>query len=254
MLPVSVAAPPAMRLGVICTFVSVGGTPWTVTAVGVLSVPSLAVIVRGPERIALTGRNGAGKTTLLRTIVGEIPPVSGQAKAAVPVRYLPQRLDILDPALTVVQNVARAAPDATGNQIRARLARFLFRGSGADQVAGTLSGGERFRAVLAALLLAQPPPQLLLLDEPTNNLDMASARQLSEALSCYQGALLVASHDVPFLRSIGISRWLGLSRDGRLREIDPALALLVRLPCRGRAGAPRSADSVLRRCTARTGT
>ena len=77
------------------------------------------------------------------------------------------------------------------------------------------------RTVLAALLLAQPPPQLLLLDEPTNNLDMASARQLSEALSCYQGALLVASHDVPFLRSIGISRWLRLSRDGRLRESDP---------------------------------
>jgi ATPase subunit of ABC transporter with duplicated ATPase domains len=75
--------------------------------------------------------------------------------------------------------------------------------------------------VLAALLLAQPPPQLLLLDEPTNNLDMASVRQLSEALSCYQGALLVASHDVPFLRSIGISRWLRLSRDGRLREGDP---------------------------------
>jgi ATPase subunit of ABC transporter with duplicated ATPase domains len=50
---------------------------------------------------------------------------------------------------------------------------------------------------------------------------MASARQLSEALSCYQGALLVASHDVPFLRSIGISRWLRLSRDGRLRESDP---------------------------------
>ena len=88
-------------------------------------------------------------------------------------------------------------------------------------MAGTLSGGERFRAVLAALLLADPPPQLLLLDEPTNNLDMASVRQLSQALSCYHGALVVVSHDVPFLHSIGITRWLRLDRDGRLTAIDP---------------------------------
>ena len=177
------------------------------------------LVVRGPERIALTGRNGAGKTTLLRTIVGEIPPVSGEAKAAVGVRYLPQRLDILDPGLTVVQNVARAAPAATGNQIRAQLARFLFRGRRADQRAGTLSGGELFRAALATLLLAQPAPQLLLLDEPTNNLDLASVRQLAGALRSYQGALIVASHDVPFLRDLGLTRWLRIERE--LADIDP---------------------------------
>jgi ATPase subunit of ABC transporter with duplicated ATPase domains len=72
--------------------------------------------------------------------------------------------------------------------------------------------------VLAALLLAQPPPHLLVLDEPTNNLDMASVRQLSQALSCYRGALIVASHDVPFLRSIGITRWLRLDRQGRASD------------------------------------
>jgi ATPase subunit of ABC transporter with duplicated ATPase domains len=103
--------------------------------------------------------------------------------------------------------------------VRARLARFLFRGPRADQPVGTLSGGERFRATLAALLLAEPPPQLLLLDEPTNNLDMASSRQLAQALAAYRGALLVASHDLPFLRSIGITRWLRL--EGRLTGIDP---------------------------------
>jgi len=117
--------------------------------------------------------------------------------------------------------VAAAAPAASVNEVRAGLARFLFRGSRAGEAAGTLSGGERFRAVLASLLLAQPPPQLLLLDEPTNNLDMASVRQLTQALSCYEGALVVASHDVPFLRSIGITRWLRLERDGRLAAIDP---------------------------------
>ena len=177
------------------------------------------VLVRGPERIALVGRNGAGKTTLLRTITGEIPAVSGEVKVSVPVRCLPQRLDVLDPGLTVVRNVARAAPAATENQIRAQLARFLFRGRRADQQAGTLSGGELFRATLASLLLAEPAPQLLLLDEPTNNLDMASMRQLSGALRSYQGAMIVASHDVPFLRELGLTRWLRL--DGTLTEIDP---------------------------------
>ncbi|MFJ8297373.1 ABC-F family ATP-binding cassette domain-containing protein [Streptomyces sp. NPDC094447] len=171
--------------------------------------------LRGPERIALVGRNGAGKTTLLRTIAGELEPLSGETEARVPLRFLPQRLDLLDDGLSVVENVARFAPSATGNTIRARLARFLFRGARADQAVGTLSGGERFRATLAALLLAEPAPQLLMLDEPTNNLDMASVRKLTAALDAYEGALIVASHDVSFLESLGITRWLLL--DGALR-------------------------------------
>lgn len=173
--------------------------------------------LRGPERIALVGRNGAGKTTLLRTIAGELEAVEGEALAHVPLRFLPQRLDVLDEELTVAENVARFAPDATNNRIRARLARFLFKGARADQRAATLSGGERFRATLAALLLAEPAPQLLMLDEPTNNLDMASVKQLATALESYEGALIVASHDVPFLESIGITRWLLL--DGEMKEI-----------------------------------
>ncbi|MBW8793952.1 MAG: ABC-F family ATP-binding cassette domain-containing protein [Streptomyces sp.] len=176
--------------------------------------------LRGPERIALIGRNGAGKTTLLRTVAGELAPVAGEARAHVPMRFLPQRLDVLDDERTVTENVARFAPDAGNNRIRARLARFLFRGARADQKAGTLSGGERFRAALAALLLAEPAPQLLMLDEPTNNLDMASVRQLTTALESYAGALIVASHDLPFLESIGITRWL-LMADGELTGTTP---------------------------------
>jgi ATPase subunit of ABC transporter with duplicated ATPase domains len=179
------------------------------------------LIVRGPERIALTGPNGSGKTTLLRAIAGlaERPGVTVRLGAMV--GYLPQRLDILDDSLSVVDNVRSAAPAASVNEVRASLARFLFRGPRAERLAGMLSGGERFRAVLAALLLAQPAPQLLLLDEPTNNLDMASVRQLSQALEGYRGALLIASHDVPFLRSAGITRWLRLDRDAGLAEIGP---------------------------------
>jgi ATPase subunit of ABC transporter with duplicated ATPase domains len=176
--------------------------------------------LHGPERIALIGRNGAGKTTLLRTIAGELRPVAGEATAHVPLRFLPQRLDVLDDTLSVAENVARFAPDATNNRIRARLARFLFRGTRADQKAATLSGGERFRAALAALMLAEPAPQLLMLDEPTNNLDMASVRRLTTALESYEGALIVASHDLPFLESLGITRWL-LLEEGELRETTP---------------------------------
>ena len=179
------------------------------------------LIVRGPERIALTGPNGAGKTTLLRAIAGLAPLPGVGVRLGAVVGYLPQRLDVLDDSLTVVDNVREAAPAASVNEVRASLARFLFRGDRADRVAGTLSGGERFRAVLAALLLAQPAPQLLLLDEPTNNLDLASVRQLSQALDGYRGAIVVASHDLPFLRSAGITRWLRLDREAGLTAIEP---------------------------------
>ncbi|MGD9483227.1 ATP-binding cassette domain-containing protein [Streptomyces sp. TRM70308] len=175
--------------------------------------------VHGPERIALVGANGAGKSTLLRTVAGLLPPAAGDVRAHVPLRMLPQRLDVLDASLSVAANAAQFAPGAGDNRVRAQLARFLFRQARADQLVGTLSGGERFRATLAALLLAEPAPQLLLLDEPTNSLDLTSVAQLTAALESYEGALIVAGHDVPFLHSLGITRWLRL--DGELREVAP---------------------------------
>ncbi|HEY2575076.1 MAG TPA: ATP-binding cassette domain-containing protein, partial [Streptosporangiaceae bacterium] len=181
--------------------------------------PEATLQLQGPERVALTGPNGAGKSTLLHTITGEFPVQSGEVRLSVPARLLPQRLDILDGAATIADNVARFAPQASVNAIRANLARMLFPGSRADQVVATLSGGELFRAALAALLLADPAPRLLMLDEPTSNLDLASVRCLTEALHCYRGALLVASHDLPFLRELGLTRWLRLGAG--LSDIDP---------------------------------
>ncbi|HEY3002719.1 MAG TPA: ATP-binding cassette domain-containing protein, partial [Kribbellaceae bacterium] len=178
------------------------------------SGPVGSLELRGPERVALAGPNGAGKSTLLNTVAGLLEPVSGTASVAVPLRYLPQRLDVLDDELSVVDNLAVLAPDTDNNTRRARLARFLFRGAAADQPVSTLSGGERFRATLAALLLADPPPQLLLLDEPTNNLDLASVDQLAGALDSYNGALIIASHDVAFLNRLGVTRWLHLDDAG----------------------------------------
>jgi ATPase subunit of ABC transporter with duplicated ATPase domains len=156
-------------------------------------------------------------------IAGELAPASGTIRLGVDgMRYLPQRLDLIDGTRSVLDNVRAHAPVATDNELRARLARFQFRGDRVEQAAGTLSGGERFRATLAALLSAQPPPQLLLLDEPTNNLDLASVGQLERALDAYRGALIVASHDLPFLRRIAVTRWLALDRANGLVDLDAA--------------------------------
>ncbi len=171
---------------------------------------SLSII--GPERIALIGANGAGKTTLLRAIAAAGPRL--------PWRYLPQRLDIFQPELSVVDNVSLVAPGVAPGQIRARLARLLFRGADADVEAGALSGGEQLRAALAMMVLAEPTPRLLMLDEPTNNLDLSALAALTQALAGFEGALVIASHDVAFLHEIGATRWLELSADG-LDEVDP---------------------------------
>ncbi|GAA2852121.1 ABC-F family ATP-binding cassette domain-containing protein [Nonomuraea rubra] len=189
---------------------------------GLFAGEGLELIVRGPERIALTGPNGAGKSTLLRMISGDLEPEGGTARRADGrVAYLSQRLDLLDLDRTVAENLAAAAPGMASAERMNLLARFLFRGQRAHLPVGVLSGGERLRATLACVLCAEPAPQLLLLDEPTNNLDLVSVAQLESALAAYEGAFVVVSHDERFLAEIGIERWLELS-GGRLLETGPS--------------------------------
>lgn len=164
----------------------------------------------GPERVALVGNNGIGKTMLLRSLVSEVPAAR-----------LPQGLAVFDEDATVVENVVVAAPGTPITEVRTRLARFLFRGRRADATVRTLSGGERVRAALAMALLADPPPQLLVLDEPTDNLDVASKDHLASAIRSFRGALVVVSHDEPFLDDIGVTRRLELTDTG-LARVDTA--------------------------------
>ncbi|WP_436535287.1 ABC-F family ATP-binding cassette domain-containing protein [Actinoplanes sp. HUAS TT8] len=174
--------------------------------------------IRGPERIALVGPNGAGKSTLMRLITGAQAPDAGTVtRADGRVAYLSQRLDLLDPARTVLENLTAWAPALTDAERMNLLARFLFRGTRAHLPVRVLSGGERLRATLACVLFGEPAPQLLLLDEPTNNLDLDSVGQLEAALAAYRGAFVVVSHDERFLAEIGITRRLRLA-DGRLSE------------------------------------
>ncbi|HJY68361.1 MAG TPA: ATP-binding cassette domain-containing protein [Streptosporangiaceae bacterium] len=184
----------------------------------------------GPGRTGLIGVNGSGKSTLLRLIAGELRPGSGTVRTDGDVGYLPQDITLgTHHSVSDLLGIS-AARDALHAVEAGETGEEAFAAVGDDWdveerarawLDRTLSGGERFRAVLAALLLAQPAPQLLLLDEPTNNLDLASVRQLSQALEGYRGAILIASHDLPFLRSAGITRWLRLDREAGLTATEP---------------------------------
>lgn len=174
------------------------------------------LILSGPEHLRITGANGSGKTTLLEAIAH-----AGEADYLSPVQpayrvdyciegaYIPQRIS-LDPKLTLLQCVQQSNPGVSEQHLRDQLARLLFRRESVHHKTGELSGGERFRAAVAQVLLADPVPQLLMLDEPTNNLDISSVDWLVQALGAYTGALIVVSHDEDFCRRIRIDRTLAL--------------------------------------------
>lgn len=216
----------SVRIELPATRVPTGRTVLTLRPVGpdeVTAAPLRDVVVRGPERIALTGPNGAGKTTLLREVLGlptRVEPVARLVGRIDEIGHLPQRIE-LDGDLTILETVRAAAPTVPPQQVRASLARFLFRGALAERRVAGLSGGERFRVALASVLLADPAPQLVVLDEPTNSLDVDSVDQLVDALSAYEGALLVISHDEDFLGRLGLTRRWQI-RDGRLDETPVA--------------------------------
>jgi ATPase subunit of ABC transporter with duplicated ATPase domains len=170
-------------------------------------------IKRG-ERWAVIGVNGAGKSTLLKMVAGVLDPDGGSVRlgASLKLGYFAQSaLEILDPSLTVWEQIDQAFPTATIPSKRTLLGAFDFPGDDIDKHIHALSGGERSRLVLAQMLF--DPPNFLVLDEPTNHLDLDTKEMLVKTLAGFDGTMLFVSHDRAFLRGLA-TRVLDLSGGG----------------------------------------
>ncbi len=165
--------------------------------------------VRSGDRIGILGVNGAGKSTIVKAIAGDLPAQGGELRrgAGLAIGYFAQhQLDQLRGDETPLQHLRRLAPEAREQQLREFLGTYRFSGEFATSVVGPMSGGEKARCALA--LLAWKRPNLLLLDEPTNHLDIETREALTVALSSYEGALILVSHDRHLLRATTDQLWL----------------------------------------------
>jgi ATPase subunit of ABC transporter with duplicated ATPase domains len=177
--------------------------------------------VKRGERWCVMGPNGAGKTTLLKLVAGVIEPDRGEVKlgASLKLGYFAQSaLEILDPKLTVWQQIDQSFGAATIPAKRTLLGAFDFPGDEIDKPIAVLSGGERSRLVLAQMLF--DPPNFLVLDEPTNHLDLATKEMLIGTLRQFGGTMLFVSHDRTFLRGLA-THVLDLSGGGEGRSLQP---------------------------------
>jgi ATPase subunit of ABC transporter with duplicated ATPase domains len=163
----------------------------------------LSLNVRRGERWCVMGKNGAGKSTLLKMVAGALDPDAGEVRlgAAVKMGYFAQQaLELLDPDLTIDEQLQRDFPRESIGSLRNLAGAFQFSGDDVDKKIRTLSGGEKTRLVMARMLL--DPPNFLVLDEPTNHLDLPTKEMLIEALKDFDGAMLFVSHDRTFLRGL----------------------------------------------------
>jgi ATPase subunit of ABC transporter with duplicated ATPase domains len=160
--------------------------------------------VRRGERWAVMGRNGAGKTTLLKMIAGASTADSGTVRlgASLTMGYFAQQsLDVLNPDLTVIEQLIGDFPQDGLGSLRTLAGAFQFSGDDVDKKIRSLSGGEKSRLAMARMLYN--PPNFLVLDEPTNHLDLATKEMLVEALKDFEGTMIFVSHDRMFLRGLG---------------------------------------------------
>ena len=174
----------------------------------------LDFMIRRKERWCVMGVNGAGKSTLLKLIAGAAEPDEGTVKtgASVKMGYFAQHaMDLLDGDATIFEWLDARFPQAGQGALRALCGAFGFSGDDVEKRCRVLSGGEKARLVMAAMLF--DPPNFLVLDEPTNHLDLATKEMLIKALGDYEGAMLFVSHDRHFLAELS-NRVLELTPEG----------------------------------------
>jgi ATP-binding cassette, subfamily F, member 3 len=171
------------------------------------------------DRIALLGANGNGKSTLAKLLAERLAPLSGEVRRGpkLKVGYFAQhQTDELVVAENPIDHMARALPNALPPKLRAQLARFGLDADRAETPIVNLSGGEKARLLLA--LATRDAPQLLILDEPTNHLDIDARDALAKALSDFQGAVVLITHDPHLVELIADRLWL--VGDGTVKPFD----------------------------------
>jgi ATP-binding cassette subfamily F protein 3 len=166
-----------------------------------------ALLLNRGDCAAVIGPNGTGKTSLLKTIIGELPPLSGRLRlgASLKTAVFDQAQADLDPNARVIDEIIALRPDLGEQEVRSILGRYKFRGDEVFKLVGILSGGERSRLAIAKIILQEA--NLLLLDEPTSHLDLQSQEQLEEALSDFPGSIVFVSHDRFLVQSIASQIW-----------------------------------------------
>jgi len=163
----------------------------------------LNLTIRRGERWCVMGRNGAGKSTLLKMVAGALAPDTGSITLGASLKmgyFAQQALDLLDPTLTVWEQIQKDFPLESVGVLRNLLGAFQFPGDDVQKSIKALSGGEKTRLAMARMLLH--PPNFLVLDEPTNHLDLATKEMLIGALGDFDGTMLFVSHDRAFLRGL----------------------------------------------------
>ena len=180
----------------------------------VLFEPFDATILYG-ERVGIVGANGSGKTTLLKTMLGMLPPATGEVKlgASVIIGYYAQEQETLPFESTPLDFVRRLKPMSEPRAI-SFLHGLLFSLDDMHTPIARLSGGEKSRLQIARLMLNDA--NFLLLDEPTNNLDIASTEVLEAALAEFEGTILTVSHDRYFLDKI-VEKIIAIEDNGQVR-------------------------------------
>jgi ATPase subunit of ABC transporter with duplicated ATPase domains len=170
-----------------------------------LSKPLNLRMERG-QKIALVGANGLGKTTLLRSLLGEIPPLSGSVTLGhgIAIGYFEQEIKSGN-RNTCIQEVWQEFPSYSQFEVRAALAKCGLTTEHIESMIMVLSGGEQAKVRLCKLLNRET--NVLLLDEPSNHLDVDAKEELKRALKAYKGTILLISHEPEFYKDIATEIW-----------------------------------------------